>query len=257
MSESRQNQIFKADSLINNAPAGIAIDGYYTQIRSQHFRAYTTIFLEPPTIIKNCLPFSILVELEGKKSHDVRKITHVLEPQDQWQVVNFSPDYSVSMHCSVEAFKSSEYLLRHTDQKPQKFFLYYHNKRVHLDIQTPRYKSDFISRHLIIARACVINESNEELDFYACNENSAWVSPFSIQSGNGNEIVIFDNISMMKIKPKCEGSSLSDFISLNRLGVTTADVFDGKKRILNLSILVTNVLCGRFILLIWLNSFRP
>ena len=247
VSESSQNQVFKADSLMHNAPAGVALGTNYTLIRSQLYRAYATVFLEPLIIIKNCLPFALHLDLVGKRGSHMKSIRHTLEAQEDFQVTDFSPEYKVKLKCTTEGFTTNEFTLLPNDKSsPQPLYFYFQNKKVQLNIFIPTSKADLTLRVFISAKACVLNESTENLQFFASNESTSWVSPFSIMAPDDNEIVIFDSITAMKVRPKSEGSSTSEFISLNRLGVVTIDICDGQKQILNLGIQVTNVLCGIF-----------
>lgn len=250
--DTKQNQIFKADSLIHNAPSGVTIGKNYTLLRSQLYRAYATIFLEPLMTIKNCLPFPLQLEMHGKRGQASKSTQNILEIQDEIQITDFSPEFSTKIKCTTENFTTNEYVVLPVDKKPsnQSLFFYHQNKKVYLDVHTPVSKIDGTIRLLISARTCVINESMESLDFFACSESATWVSPFSISTKNGNEIVIFDSITAMKVRPKSEGSSISEVIPINRLGVVPIDIFDGKKQILNLGIQLTNVLCGKLIIYI-------
>jgi len=249
ITEDKQNQIFKADSLINNAPSGISVGNHYTLMRSQLYRAYVTIFLEPLIIIKNCLPFSLCLDVVGKRGSSYKTRQYEFKTQDEVELTEFNPGDSVRIKCNTETFTTNEYKILPSDSRiGQRLFFYHQNKKVHLDILTPVSKSDATFRLLISAKLCVINESTENLSFIACGEsNSAWVSPFSLWSKEGNEIVVFDSISAIKIRPKSEESMISDLIPLNRLGTFPIDVYDGQKQMLNLGIHITNVLCGKLV----------
>lgn len=241
----KQNQIFKADSIVQNTTSGIALGGHYALLRSQLYRAYATIFLEPLIIIKNCFPFQLYLQIEGTRGQQSKTVHHILETQDEVMITEFSPDFNAKLRCTTENFMTNDYtLLPISREQNQNIFFNYQNKKVLLNHFTPASKSDATFRLLISARVCVMNESTENLYFYACNDSSAWVSPFSVSTKNGNEIVLFDNITGLKIRPKSEGSSISDIISLNQLGVYPIDVFDGDRQLLNLGIQVTNVLAG-------------
>jgi len=245
--EKSKNQIFKADSLINNAPAGITLGDHYTLLRSQLYRAYATIFLEPLIVIRNCLPFSLNLDIHGKKGSHGKSLRHTLEVQDELYLTEFSPDYKAKIKCSAEGFTTNEFSILPSESRlNQRLFFYHHNKKVNLDVFTPPSKAaDHTYKLIISAKVCVINESAELLNFYACNEVATSVSPFSLMAKNGNEIVVFDSITAMKIRPKNEGSSLSDFIPLNRPGTFPIDVYDSQKQMLNLGVHITNVLSDK------------
>ena len=215
-------------------------------MRSQLYRAYVTIYLEPLIIIKNCLPFNLRLDVVGKRGNTLKTKQYLFQTQDEIELTEFSPSDSVRFKCNTETFTTNEFKILPSDSRMgQRLFFYHQNKKVHLDICAPISKSDSIFRMLISAKLCVINESTESLNFFACNESNTWVSPFSLWSKEGNEIVVFDSISAIKIRPKSEDSVLSDLIPLNRLGTFPIDVYDGQKQMLNLGIHITNVLCGK------------
>ncbi len=99
----------------------------------------------------------------------------------------------------------------------------------------------------IVAKACVINESYEDLIFYSFTEHSLLPSPFNIRLEDGVECVLFDNITQLKMKTKQEGAgTLSEAINLSNLNCVPVDIDISQHKIANLSVTLSQELVGKF-----------
>ena len=245
----QQYATFMAKSLITYDAAEIRFGGHFAVLRSQEFKAYTLIYVEPLFVIKNCLPFPIAANVKGKTLSKTDALMEMLGTQDEFQITTFGSQHNITLIIATNEFGSNEYLLQPANPKShQELFFHKQEKKVTLELYSPPSQHEVYTRTLMIAaKTCVINETGEKLTFLSYSQNTIIPSPFSLTLEDGIEVVLFDQINALKIKPKNDGSSLSDPVDLNRLGVFPLDLYDGTKKILNVAVKVTNELCGKVI----------
>ena len=242
-----QPHYFQLEKLFSNTMSSIFIGDHHALIRSQFWQTHAKIVLEPLLTVKNCLPCPVGIEIVGKRGNQEKDIIHPLQPQQKIQITDFSADFQAKLRVTVDKFVTNDYYILPVDNKlTQTLYLHNHREKVPLNINI--YKSANGTYNILIsAKTLVVNESEESLHFLGHNEASSWISQFSIPHENGYEMVLFEDIAAMKIKPKSEKSSMSEAIPLNQLGMFTADCYDKEKQTLNIGVHVRNQICGIFL----------
>jgi len=243
----RKPEFIKLEKLFSNTMPAISIGEHHALLRSKFWPTHAKIFLEPLLTIKNCLPCPVSFEILGKKGAQEKEVNNKLGPQEKMQITEFSGDFQAKLKLTVDKFITNEYYILPVDNKlTQTMYLHNHRDKVPLNVTVMK-SNNGTYNIMISAKTLVLNESEESLYFLGHNETSSWISPFTIPCENGQEMVLFDDIAAMKIKPKADKSSMSEAIPLNQLGMFTADCYDKEKENLNIGVHVRNQLCGRII----------
>lgn len=237
--------LFSANSLDKLDQTEVKLGLYNAVLRHHHFTCYDVIYVEPIIVIKNSLPFAVTADITGKIGMKTEKITKILETQETIQLLSFDSKYEVTMKMSTPKFGTNEFIVQpYSLKNHEDIYFIDDNQKVFLDLCVPIQHDSYTKQFIISAKACIINESYEQLTFYSYTETTLTPSNFSIYLNNGIECILFDNISFLKIGSKNIKDKLSEPINLQLLGTFNENIEDGSDKIYNLAIKVSQELAG-------------
>jgi hypothetical protein len=226
----------------SNKETEISFSNMFAKVKLNDYKAYSCFYVDPLYVIKNCLPFSVNVSLQGKGANS-EIFTNPVGTQEELQVLNFSSQSDVSFKLIHDSFNSNEYSMSIIEKQPQELYLMKQDKKVGLDVVIRQ--NSHLRTYVISARTCVINETMEKLQFYADSGKNPISSPFTIHLKDGTELIIMDYIQTLRVKYSNEGSHLSDPLNITNLGVFNLDLLDSKKKFMNFAVKITSELAGK------------
>ncbi len=235
------------DTLLHIPPVAIPLEDHYSALKAEVSMNHGIVTLMPLITLKNCLPFTLSVEIEGKRGSMVKRLQKEIQAQAEISILDFSLEYQVKMMCKIGEFATNKIqLVPFNNEKKQNLFFDLKSGPIPLDIQRIASTNQSL-KFLISAKLLIVQEIQENLNFLSVKENTLQISPLSVTGLHETEFVVFGDISTIKILPSHEGSEISKGVSLNQVGSYPVDVFDGEREWINLGVQVANILCGKLI----------
>lgn len=213
----------------------------YAILRVEEFRGYHIVYVEPPIVLKNCLP--IQVEMEIRKDNTGDELT--MTPQENLQILNYSSDKKLELIMRVpsKGLKSNKYLLQpYTPNSDKTFYLEKGEKQVNLDIFISSQLKSYTRNLIFYAKVCIINETTEKLVFYSEDKENNIITGHEIVI-DGLYCYIFNDVPFLRIKTESE-SAPSDQIILNRFDSINLDLEDNPAKAYNFVVKVSQELVG-------------